>query len=143
MTDNFRNPARMTADERQLAAHLAANPQSLTQQLWSAPQPLHDDTARVQAMIDAQQPITHAAILAAVKRLPDNLDGPAAIADALCNALGVEVPVKVAPWEVALDDWQAARNSLGGAEPDYSIKGTWQAAWAACEAHHGIGGADQ
>lgn len=92
------------------------------------------------------QPITHAAILAAVELLQceqPHLSGPAEYADALCAQLGVEVPVKRAPWEAAYKAWQAARNSPGGAEPDYSVKGTWQAAWAACEAHHGIGGADQ
>jgi hypothetical protein len=104
MTDNFCNPARMTAEERQLAA----NPQSLTQQLWNAP-----------------QPITHAAILAAVETLPHGLDGNAAIADALCNALGVEVPAKRAPWEVAYEAWWAA-NDAGCPER------VWQAAVEWC-----------
>lgn len=72
----------------------------------SKKQPLHDDTARVQAMIDTPQPITHAAIVAAVERLPEHLDGPAAIADALCVQLGVEVPEKRAPWEVAYEAWR-------------------------------------
>jgi len=40
------------------------------------------------------RPITYAAVLTAVERLPEHLDGSAAIADALCNALGVDVPVK-------------------------------------------------
>jgi hypothetical protein len=62
--------------------------------------------ARVQAMIDTPQPITHAAIVAAVERLPEHLDGPAAIADALCVQLGVEVPEKRAPWEVAYEAWR-------------------------------------
>jgi hypothetical protein len=60
--------------------------------------------------------ITHAAILAAVERLPEHLDGPAAIADALCNALGVEVPVKRAPWASAFQDWAASPSApIGGA----------------------------
>jgi hypothetical protein len=52
------------------------------------------------------QPITHAVILAAVERLPEHLDGPAEHAAHLCNALGVEVPVKRAPWEVAYEAWR-------------------------------------
>jgi hypothetical protein len=62
------------------------------------------------------QPITHAAILAAVERLPEHLDGPAAIADALCNALGVDVPEKRAPWEVAYFE-------ATGKEPDSDVEG--------------------
>lgn len=52
-----------------------------------------------------RQPITHAAMLAAVERLPEHLDGSAAIAEWLCNQLGVEVPVKRAPWEEACEAW--------------------------------------
>jgi hypothetical protein len=71
------------------------------------------------------QPITHAAILAAVERLPEHLDGNAAIADALCNALGVEVPVKQAPWEVAFAAWDWRGCKL-------TVKGGWQAAVEWC-----------
>jgi hypothetical protein len=82
------------------------------------------------------KPITHAAMLAAVERLPEHLDGPAAIADALCNALGVDVPVKRAAWEVAWGAWRFPGWT-------FAERHAWQAAWAACEAHHGITGQGQ
>ncbi len=107
MTDNFRNPARMTAEERQLKGTVRALGVD-----WPAP--------RIEP-----QPITHAAILAAVKRLPDNLDGPAAIADALCAQLGVDVPVKRAPWEVAFSAWLRT-------DPADGIDVAWQAAVEWC-----------
>jgi hypothetical protein len=64
-------------------------------------------------------------MLAAVERLPEHLDGPAAIADALCNALGVDVPVKRAAWEEAYEAW---RGQLGAA----NSKAGWQAAVEWC-----------
>jgi len=100
------------------------------------PQPINVVRERVRDS-EVQHPITHAAILAAVERLPEHLDGPAAIAEHLCKELGVEVPVKRPPWEAAYTEW--ARR------PDACVKLdlVWQASWAACEAHHGIMGQEQ
>jgi hypothetical protein len=53
------------------------------------------------------QPITHAAILAAVETLPEHA-GPAEAADHIARAIGVDVPVKRAPWEVAYEAWNAS-----------------------------------
>jgi hypothetical protein len=108
------------------------------------------DTAQLRGLLAKMTPgewgaemhttITHAAILAAVERLPENLDGSAAIADALCNALGVEVPEKRAPWEVAYEAWRLPGRS------DAVHERVWQAAVEWCveqiDTHKRISGDD-
>jgi hypothetical protein len=93
---------------------------------------INPDTLETGPVVGWPKGVTHAAILAAIERLPEHLDGPAAIAEALCNALGVEVPDKRAPWEVAYEAIYSVPGSPGDA------RNTWKVAWAACEAHHGI-----
>ncbi len=82
------------------------------------------------------EPITHAAILAAVETIPEHA-GPVEAADHIARAIGVEVPAKRAPWEVAYEAWRSDEKG-----PRHT-RHVWQAAWEACEKHHAIMGQEQ
>jgi hypothetical protein len=76
---------------------------------------------------DVGKVVDYAAILAWFENQPENLSGPAEYAEHLCNALGVDVPVKVAPWKLAYEAW-----SKGLGWECNSERGTWQAAVEWC-----------
>jgi hypothetical protein len=91
----------------------------------------------VKRVMNTPQPITHAAILAAVQTLPEHA-GPAEAAEHIARAIGVEVPVKAAPWEVAFDAWFASADYSAGQRP------TWQAAveWCVGQADYELSTSD-